>query len=75
LVGTSAGDNDAFVRKYDAAGKVLWTQQFGTSANDYARSVSVGSYGSVLVAGFTAGDLVGTSAGGTDAFVMALATP
>ncbi len=75
LVGTSAGSNDAFVRKYDAAGTVLWTQQFGTSTNDYARSVSVGSDGSVLVAGSTNGSLVGTSAGGYDAFVMALATP
>jgi hypothetical protein len=54
---------------------VLWTQQFGTSAYDDARSVSVGSDGRVLVAGFTSGDLVGTNAGGYDAFVMALATP
>jgi catalase len=75
LGGTNAGGSDAFVRKYDAAGTVLWTQQFGTSAYDRAQSVSVGSDGSVLVAGHTGGDLGGTSAGGIDAFVMALGTP
>src|SRR5437762_3541924 len=31
---TSAGDEDAFVRKYDAAGTELWTRQFGTDSTD-----------------------------------------
>jgi hypothetical protein len=67
---SSAGGQDGFVRKYDAAGNVLWTRQFGTVSSDLARSVSVGSDGSVLVAGFTNGALPGqSSAGGQDAFV------
>ncbi|MBP7682915.1 MAG: SBBP repeat-containing protein, partial [Deltaproteobacteria bacterium] len=67
---SSAGSSDAFVRKYDAAGDELWTRQFGTASNDYPQSVSVGSDGSVLVAGYTGGTLPGqSSAGGIDAFV------
>jgi WD40 repeat protein len=66
----SAGNYDAFVRKYDAAGTQLWTRQFGTASNDEARSVSVGSDGSVLVAGYTPGTFSGqSSAGNLDAFV------
>ncbi len=72
----SAGVDDAFVRKYDAAGAEVWTRQFGTASTDQAQSVSVGSDGSVLVAGWTDGTLAGqSSAGGRDAFVMKLAEP
>jgi uncharacterized protein (UPF0548 family) len=67
---SSAGSWDAFVRKYDAAGAEVWTRQLGTAGDDYAYSVSVGSDGSVLVAGFAGGTLPGqSSAGGQDAFV------
>jgi hypothetical protein len=45
------GATDGFVRKYDAAGAEVWTRQFGSASTDYAWSVSVGSDGSVLVAG------------------------
>src|SRR5262249_59490266 len=38
---TSAGDIDAYVRKYDAAGNELWTRQFGTSAHDFASRVAL----------------------------------
>jgi hypothetical protein len=71
---SSAGGADAFVRKYDAAGAEVWTRQFGTASGDFAYSVSVGSDGSVLVAGNTDGTLPGqSSAGSGDAFVMNLA--
>ncbi|MBX3188594.1 MAG: SBBP repeat-containing protein [Labilithrix sp.] len=67
---TSAGSTDAFVRKYDAAGTVLWTRQFGTSEADFAQSVSVDASGNVIVGGRTFGALPGqTSAGASDAFV------
>jgi hypothetical protein len=67
---TSAGGaNDAFVRKYDAAGNELWTRQFGTSGSDLAFAISVDASGA-YVAGSTDGTLSGqTSAGGADAFV------
>jgi hypothetical protein len=64
----SAGDNDAYVRKYNAAGTELWTRQFGTAALDSAIGLDVDA-GGVYVAGATEGALPGqTSAGSTDAF-------
>src|SRR3989475_475984 len=66
---TSAGSGDAFLRKYDASGNVLWTRQFGSSADDQADKVAVDASGA-YVAGVTAGAFPGqTSTGGADAFV------
>src|SRR5712691_3634240 len=39
------GGRDAFVRKYDANGKVVWTRQFGTSADDSAYQVAADNSG------------------------------
>jgi hypothetical protein len=66
---TSAGSADAFVRKYDANGNVIWTRQFGTSSADGIFGISVDSTG-IYVAGQTLGTFPGqTSAGSADAFV------
>lgn len=66
---SSAGNYDAFLRKYDAGGTELWTRQFGTNSYDYAYSVSANSDG-VYVTGYTGGTLPGqSSAGGRDAYV------
>jgi len=66
---SGAGGQDAFVRKYDAAGAVIWTGQFGTAATDSASGVNVGASG-LYVAGFTSGTFPGqTSAGLEDVFV------
>jgi hypothetical protein len=67
---TNAGfSEDAFVRKYDLDGNVLWTRQFGTPPADEASAISVDVSG-VYVAGF-AGDALPdqTFAGFDDAFV------
>src|SRR2546425_1032036 len=67
---TSAGSGDAFLRKYDASGNVLWTRQFGSSDFDQADNVAVDASGA-YVAGVTAGAFPGqTSAGSADAFVI-----
>ena len=66
---TSAGNRDAFVRKYDAAGNEMWTRQFGTSNVDQGMAISLDPSG-IYIAGFTAGAFAGqTSAGGDDAFI------
>ncbi|MBI2820490.1 MAG: hypothetical protein HYX73_10970, partial [Acidobacteria bacterium] len=66
---TSAGNYDAFVRKYDSNGNELWTRQFGTASPDQARGVAVDAT-SVYIVGGTNGALPGqTSAGSSDAFV------
>ena len=63
----------AFVRKYDASGTEVWTQQFGAegaSATTTAASVAVDSSGAVYVAGWVFGSLPGQTEGGQDdAFV------
>jgi hypothetical protein len=65
----SAGGDDAFLRKYDADGAVVWTRQFGSSEADAANAVAVDASG-VYVAGMTGGEFPGeTLAGNTDAFL------
>jgi hypothetical protein len=66
----SAGTVDAFIRKYDPAGKEQWTRQFGSWERDFARAVAVEDAGDAYVVGETYGTLPGqSSAGGYDAFV------
>ena len=47
---TAGGQDDAFVRKYDAAGKEVWTRQIGGSGHDLASTVAVDAAGDVYVA-------------------------
>jgi hypothetical protein len=66
---TSAGSADAFVRKFDFNGRVVWTRQFGTSRYDDVLGIAVGERG-VYVAGNTSGAWPGhVNAGDYDAFV------
>lgn len=69
LAGSSAGGQDAFVRKYRPDGSVAWTRQFGTSGSEQAYAVAVDDAGNVLVAGHTNGALNGPSRGVWDGFV------
>lgn len=69
LEGPNAGQDDAFVRKYDAAGGLLWTRQFGTSTEEGPRDVSADGLGNVYLSGNTKGSLGGPNAGGDDAFL------
>ncbi|MBK8412670.1 MAG: hypothetical protein IPL19_32425 [Sandaracinaceae bacterium] len=69
LEGASLGGRDAYVRKYDSAGAVLWTRQFGTALMDTAHSVAVDDEGAVIVVGDTFGQLDGTASGNQDAYV------
>ena len=69
LGGPNAGGDDAFVSKYDANGTLQWTQQLGTFNAEKSFGVSADGMGSVYISGYTSGDLGGTNAGLTDAFV------
>jgi hypothetical protein len=65
---TQAGSSDdAFIRRYDANGTLVWTRQFGTIDNERAIGVAMDSTG-IYVAGPTAGNL-GTRVGGRDGFL------
>ncbi len=69
LGGSNAGGLDAFLRKYDFNGNILWTRQFGTAGEDVAYALTAG-LGGIYVAGETTGALGGSNAGGVDAFVI-----
>jgi len=63
------------VRKYDAAGAVMWTRQFGSDFSEHATDVAVDETGKVYASGYTFGTLAGQpSSGGWDAFVVEITT-
>ncbi|MEX2308882.1 MAG: SBBP repeat-containing protein [Pirellulales bacterium] len=69
MSGPSAGEYDAFVSKYDAAGSPVWTHQLGTLVNDASLGIFADGMGDVYISGHTYGSLGGTNAGLADAFV------
>jgi hypothetical protein len=71
---TSAGVQDIFVVKFDAAGNHLWSKRFGDAAQEAGKGVAVDEAGNVVVTGyfhstvdFGGGTLA--SAGSSDIFV------
>lgn len=62
--GESDDDADCFLRKYEADGSVLWTQQFGTEATCQASAVATDGTDDVYVAGSGSGVLEGGTGGG-----------
>ena len=67
VVGYAGGD--AFIRKYDGDGNLVWTRQFGTAGYDVALGVATHA-NSVYVMGSTDGTFHGQTSGGSlDAFV------
>lgn len=69
LNGANSGNRDAFISKYDSDGSFLWGKQIGTSSNEGSTSVSADGLGNVYISGETDGNLTGSNAGGSDAFV------
>ena len=67
----NAGNADLFLVKYNSSGTKQWTNQLGSSSDDYANGIVTDSSGSVYVTGTTYGGLDGnTSAGGDDLFIV-----
>jgi len=69
LGGANSGADDVFVLKLDSSGNLIWSGQFGTSANDVAYGVTADGLGSVYLTGYTEGDFGGIHAGGADIYV------
>ncbi len=67
--GVAGGEEDAFVRAYDAEGALRWTRQFGTPGVDEVSGLATDPSGHAYVAGRTSGVLDGDEAGADDAFV------
>ena len=70
--GQNAGDNDAWVAKYDTQGNLLWTEQLGTSQSDISRGVAIDNNGNSYITGFTRGSFDGQNAAHSDAWVAKL---
>lgn len=68
-VAGSLGGQDGFLRKYNAAGQVLWTEQLGTTGNDAVFGMTTDSADHPVITGRTAGDLQGPLTGSQDGFV------
>lgn len=66
----NAGDKDALLARFSAAGELLWTRQLGGAGEDKALAVTVGADRRVYVAGVTSQAMPGATAnGGLDAWV------
>src|SRR5258705_6888331 len=66
---TNIGDYDAFITKWDAAGKPLWVRQFGTVGEGYALAVTLDPNGDPVGAREPSGVMAGAAAaGGLDGF-------
>jgi hypothetical protein len=70
LAGTNAGSSDAWIVKYDSTGEQVWKQQFGSSASEGSYGVATDNSGNVYLTGYTDGDLAGTNAGSSDAWIV-----
>lgn len=62
-------NRDAFARKLNSSGSVLWTQQFGTGAYDDARGIATINGSEIYVTGETQGSLSHTNIGGSDGYL------
>jgi hypothetical protein len=69
LGGPNAGEDDAFLAKYSPDGNLLWIEQLGTIFDDVSYSVTLDASGNPFISGSTRGNLGGSDASGTDAFL------
>jgi hypothetical protein len=63
------GGRDGLLVKFDGAGNLQWTRQFGTNTFDDTFGLAIDSSGDVYVSGETMGSLGGPAAGQVDLFV------
>ncbi len=69
LGGPNAGDDDAWLTRYDSAGNQIWVRQLGTSKDEWGMATAPDGAGGVYVSGYTDGSLGGPNAGGWDAWL------
>lgn len=66
---SSFGNSDSFLMKLDAAGNVLYKEQFGTPLNDFGMAITTDEIGGVYICGSTMGAIATVNKGIIDAFV------
>ena len=68
---TNSGNLDIILVKYNSSGTKQWTQQLGSSENDFGLGVTVDSSDNIYVTGYTEGGLDGnTNSGERDIFLV-----
>ena len=68
---TNSGGHDIFLVKYNSSGTKQWTQQFGSSENDFGLGVTVDSSDNIYITGYTSGGLdYNTNSGNAGIFLM-----
>jgi len=68
---TNSGESDIFLVKYNSSGTKQWTEQLGTSSDDWWVVVTTDSSGNIYVTGETEGELDGnTNSGYYDIFLV-----
>ncbi|HVS08921.1 MAG TPA: hypothetical protein VMS76_03530 [Planctomycetota bacterium] len=69
LGGPSAGNDDAWLARYDSAGNQLWIRQLGTVGDDNGYAAAADGSGGVYLSGVTDSSFGGSHAGGFDAWL------
>ena len=69
IAAPNQGEDDAFLRVFEADGRLAWEKQFGTAEPDRATAVDVDEADRIVVAGSISGAIAGPSAGARDALV------
>ncbi len=66
----NSGVRDVWLSKYNSAGELLWTNQFGSSETDFVISIATNNAGELYLTGLTEGDLGGERGEGiSDAWI------
>jgi len=60
------GFDDIFISKLDTNSNIQWTQQIGTTSTEQATAVAIDSSDNIYISGFSAGDLDGNAALGSN---------
>ena len=60
------GDQDVYLRKYDAAGKLIWSRLLGSSERASGFAVATDASGNVAIAGKVTDNLTSSAVGGGD---------
>jgi hypothetical protein len=71
-LGNVSDNQDAYVRKYDSDGALVWTELVASAAFDSVNGAATDASGNVYIGGITRGSLASMHAGGHDAFVSKL---
>ena len=65
----SSTNRDAFIRKLNSSGSVLWTRSYGTGAYDDALGIATINGSEIYTTGSTQGTLSHTNIGGSDGYL------